>query len=356
MRVMVTIQHPGHVHFFKHAIEELTARGHEVFTFARENEMTTDLLAFYGIEHEVLARPSNSLVSLAAVQATYELRLLRRARRIRPDVITAIGGVAAAHVSTLVDATSAVFYDTEHARIIRGLAFPFADLICTPECYRDAHGRGHLRYPGFHELAYLHPDRFTPAPDIRDELGVAADQSLVICRFSSWDSSHDVGHGGFDTIRDVVASLEDRNTRVIVSSEIGVDDELQAYDNPIGPHRMHDLLATADLVVSEGATTAAEAAVLGTPAIYVNSLRMGYTDELASRYGLLYSFNGTDRHERGIDRAHSVLQSAHSSTWAERVQQLHADTMDVTDVIVNIVEQAPRADQIDQRSLLAHVE
>jgi predicted glycosyltransferase len=207
MRAIVTIQHPGHVHFFKHAIRELQSQGHELHVFARENEVTVELLERAGIDHEVLAGESNSLFSLAAVQATYETRLLRRARRIGPDVITAIGGVAAAHVASVVGAKSVVFYDTEHATIITKLAYTLADVVCTPECYQGDIGSKHRTYPGYHELAYLHPDRFEPDPAVLADAGLEPDDTLVVMRLSSWDSSHDVGQGGFDDPVDVVERL-----------------------------------------------------------------------------------------------------------------------------------------------------
>lgn len=344
MRVMVTIQHPGHVHFFKHAIHELEARNHEVFVFARENEVTGDLLDIYGIDYELLAGASESLVSLAAVQAAYEFRLLRRARSIDPDVVTAIGGVAAAHVSTVTRARSVVFYDTEHARLITGLAYPFADVICTPACYQKDHGAKQLRYQGYHELAYLHPDRFTPDQTIREAIGLDQTDRLAVCRFSSWDSSHDIGQGGFEDVLDVVTALDEKDATVIVSSEIDLPPALDVHTMPVAPHRMHDLLAAADVVVSEGATTAAEAAVLGTPAVYVNSLRMGYTDELDDRYGLLFSCNDENRHREGLTLATSLLESSTDELWDQRLQRLRSETVDVTDVIVSTIETAARTE------------
>lgn len=355
MRIVVTIQHPGHVHFFKHAIQKLERNGHQVSVFARENEMTRDLLDHYGIEHEMLVGPSSSLVSLPFVQAAYEMRLLQRARHIEPDVITAIGGVAAAHVATLLDARSVVFYDTEHAKIITSLSYPFADLVCTPACYRNDVGDGHVRYPGYHELAYLHPNRFSPDEGVREELGVG-DDPLVICRFSSWDSSHDLGQGGFSSVSDVIETLEDDGAHVVVSSEIELPSEFAVNRMPIGPHRMHDLLATADIVVSEGATTAAEAAVLGTPAIYVNSLRMGYTDDLESTHGLLYNCNEEDRHQRGLELARELLAEPDAVDWKARQERLHRETVDVTDVIVTTIETAARWSSPQPRQIEASLE
>ncbi|SEV99073.1 DUF354 domain-containing protein [Natrinema salifodinae] len=351
MRVIVTIQHPGHVHFFKHAIRELQEQGHELHVFARENEVTVELLERAEIDHEVLAGESDSLLSLAAVQATYETRLLRRARRIEPDVITAIGGVAAAHVASVVGATSVVFYDTEHATIIKRLAYPFADVVCTPECYRGDIGSKQIRYPGYHELAYLHPDRFEPDPTVLDDAGVEPDDTIAVMRLSSWDSSHDVGQGGFDDPVDVVERLEDAGATVLLTSEVDLPAELEDYRYTLAPDRMHDLLAYADCFVGEGATMAAEAAVLGTPAVYVNSLSLGYVSELDEEYGLVFSYNDEDRHARSIERAVSIVDDDDQTTWQRRRDRLLADRIDVTDVVVREVETAGSASDPDRSAL-----
>lgn len=341
MRVVVTIQHPGHVHFFKHAVAALSERGHDVHVFARENEMTVALLDRYGIDHEVLAGSSDSLLSLAAVQATYETRLLRRARRIQPDVIAAIGGVAAAHVASAVGARSVVFYDTEHATIIKTLAYPFADTVCTPACYGGDVGDKQVRYPGYHELAYLHPDRFKPDDSVLAAVDADPDDQLVVARFSSWDSSHDVGQGGFDDIYDAVDRLEAAGAQVLLTSEVPLPDDLESRRISLAPERIHDLLYHADLVIGEGATTAAESAVLGTPAVYVNSLSMGYTEELEERYGLLFNFNGEERHEASLRKAASILDASDDERWARRRETLLEETVDVTDIVVSEIESAP---------------
>ncbi|RZH68608.1 DUF354 domain-containing protein [Natrinema altunense] len=337
MRVMITIQHPGHVHFFRNPIAELNARGHDVHVFARESGVAVRLLEAYDIDHEVVAGDADSLASLAAVQATYELRLLRRARRLDPDVITAIGGVAAAHVASLTGATSLVFYDTEHATLITTLGYPFADVIATPACYRDDIGPKQVTYPGYHELAYLHPERFTPDSTVLEEVGLAPEESFAVVRLSSWDASHDVGHGGFDDPRKVVDRLEDAGLQVLLTAEGEPPAALASYRFETSPTRLHDLLADADVVLSEGATTAAEAAVLGTPAVYVNPLSLGYTTELEAEYGLLFEYDGDARHARALEKAVSVVEEP-ADTWRRRRERLLAERIDVTDYVVRQLE------------------
>ena len=340
MRVVVTIQHPGHVHFFRHAISDLESRGHDVFVFAREKGVAVDLLDAYDIDHEVLAGGADSMLSLATVQAAYETRLLRRARRIDPDVIAAIGGVAAAHVATALRTRSVVFYDTEHASLVTGLAYPFADIVCTPACYRDDVGSKHVTYPGYHELAYLHPDRFDPDPSVLETAGVDPDETVALVRLGSWEASHDVGHGGFDDPHEVIDRLEATGATVLLTAEGEPPAALDSYQLSTPPELMHDLLAAADVVVGEGATTAAEAAILGTPAVYVNSLSLGYTTDL-EEYGLLYSYNDDDRHERALERTVSILEAG-SDRWTRRRERLLDERIDVTSFVVRTLETTAR--------------
>jgi predicted glycosyltransferase len=337
MKVAVTIQHPAHVHFFAPAIEELERDGHEVQVYARAKPLVARLLERKGIDFEMLAREAGSLPSLAVVQSVYELRLLRRARQFDPDVLVAIGGVAAAHVAAVLDARSVVFYDTEHATLVTQLAYPFADVVCTPEAYRGNLGEKHRQYPGCHELAYLHPDRFTPDPAALDGVRTDPDEQVVLLRLSDWNASHDVGASGFIDPREAVDRLEATGARVVVVAEGTPPATLEEYQVTLPPHRIHHLLASADLYVGEGATMAAESAVLGTPAVYVNTLSMGYTEWLEA-YGLLFGYHGHDRHHRALDRAERLLES--DADWTERRRRFLEETTDTTRVVLREIERA----------------
>ncbi|AQL44663.1 hypothetical protein BV210_18020 (plasmid) [Halorientalis sp. IM1011] len=334
MTVLVTIQHPAHVHFFKHAIAELEANGRDVHVVARDNEVAVDLLDAYDIEHEVLASESDSLAQLAITQATYEFRAVRYARRIDPDVVTGIGGVTAAHTAALAGAESVVFTDTEHAKLINHLTHPVADRIVTPDCYTDDLGGKQVSYSGYHELAYLHPDRFTPDPSALADLRVDPEDTFVVLRVSAWDSSHDVGASGFADLGEAVDRLEDAGATVLVTSEVPLPDRLERCRTSVPPEDMHHLLSYADLFVGEGATMASESAALGTPAIYVNSLTMGYIDELDTRYDLLARYPEAGSHDAAIEHAVDILESDDDGRWSSRRERLLEEKRDTTDVIL----------------------
>lgn len=338
MKVCFTIQRPPHVHFYRAAISELVEAGHEVSVFVRDSEITTSLLDAYDIDHTTLTNgPNGSVVDLAWTQATFEARLIRQLRRLDPDVVSGVGGVSASHAAAAVGAESVVFTDTEHARLSNALMKPFVDRVYTPDCFHQTFGNGHVRYPGYHELAYLHPNRFTPDSAVLEQTDIDPERPLAVVRLAGWEAAHDVGANGIDDPTVVIERLEAAGAQVRLTSEapsgtIAPDRELD-----LPPDQFHDLLAHATLYLGEGATTAAESAVLGTPAIYVNSLRMGYTDELEARYQLLYNCQGSFRRERAIRTAERVLDGSEPTDFVAAREEMLAEKVDTTDVIIRAI-------------------
>ena len=238
--------------------------------------------------------------------------------------------------------TSIIFTDSEPAKLANAITFPFANVICTPSCYRDRLDEKQIRYNGYHELAYLHPNRFTPNPAVLDELGLAEGDPFIIVRFVSWQASHDVGQHGIRDKVGLVKALEQYG-RVLITSEGALPPELQPYQIRVSPEKLHDLLYYATLYVGEGGTTASEAAVLGTPSIYVSSLvgTMGNFIELEETYDLLYSF--TDG-SAALGKAIEILQDpASKRKWRVKRERLLADKIDVTAFMVWFVENYPRS-------------
>lgn len=341
-RFLVTIQHPAHVHFFRPIVRELEARGAEVRVCARDKDVAVDLLAAHDMDHRVLAGSRTSTLGRAAVQALYESRLLRVAHQFDPDVITAIGGVAAAHVAKLTGAKSVVLTDSEPATLTNRLAFPFADVVCTPQWYDGAIDGEHVRYDGFHELAYLDPAHFTPDPARLRASGVDPDDTYSVVRLVSWTAQHDVGESGFSPagLSALFETLADRGD-VYVSAEGELPDLPGVEALPVPPADLHHLLAFADCYVGDSQTMATEAGLLGTPAVRYNSFvgddDMANFRELADA-GLVFS---TDDEREAIDRAGEYLDDQRATeAWAERVAEYREGKVDVTAFVADLLAEA----------------
>jgi predicted glycosyltransferase len=330
MRFVITIQHPAHVHFFRYAIAELTKEGHEVRVFVRDKGVAVELLEAFEIPYTVLCESASSVPGLLKIQLKYEAKLFRQVRTFEPDVLAAIGGVAVAHVSSLTGAKSVVFTDTEHATLSNRLAFPFADTLCAPTAYLEELSRETVRYQGLHELAYLHPNRFKPNPDPLVQAGIDTDEKLVTVRLSAWQAMHDIGERGITELMSIIEQIETVGATPILTIEGSVPEELEVYTVSLDPVDMHQLLYFSDLYVGEGATMAAESAVLGTPGIYTTSLEMGYLAELSDSYGLIRQ---TDDLDTIIEYVADFLKFDESELERRR-EELLSDKIDTTSAIL----------------------
>ena len=88
---------------------------------------------------------------------------------------------------------------------------------------------------------------------------------------------------------------------------------------------------------------ATEASVLGTPSIYISSLvgTMGNFIELEQKYDLLYSFREPDK---AIQKALELIQQPDlKEKWAKKREGLLADKIDVTQFMVDFIENYPES-------------
>jgi predicted glycosyltransferase len=341
MKVLIDIGHPAHVHFYKNTIKELESRGHEVLVTARDKEVTVKLLNAYGIEHTVLSSMKQGKGNLIKEWIVRDYKLLQISRKFKPDVLTGILNPPVAHVSWLLRKKSIIFNDTEHATFAQKITYPFSDVICTPSCFNKSIGKKQVKYNGYHELAYLHPNYFTPNPDVLQEIGLTEDDRFIIVRFVSWGASHDVGCTGLslETKRKVVHELS-KYGRVFISSEKPLSEEFEPYRISVSPEKMHDLLYYATLLYGESATMASECAVLGTHAIFCDFAGRGYTDEEEEKYDLVYNFKLDEKsQEKSVKKAIELLQDSNLEDKAEEKRKhLLYDKIDVTNFIMNTIE------------------
>lgn len=132
---------------------------------------------------------------------------------------------------------------------------------------------------------YLHSEYYQKDTRVLDELNVKP-QEYVIVRYIAYDAHHDlVAHPlAEDTKRRLVTAIAKRY-KVFVSLE---KDNGEAFYEPyklrISPEKMHDLMASSKFLVTEGATMASEAFVLGVPYLYLNPLRCGNIDYQCENY------------------------------------------------------------------------
>ncbi|MEW5757054.1 MAG: DUF354 domain-containing protein [Pseudomonadota bacterium] len=342
MKVLIDIGHPAHVHFFRHPIRMLKAHGHEVVITSRDKEFALTLLDELKLPHHPLsALKKGGLLSLGSELIRRNLALRKVVKKERPDIMAAIGGVFIAQVGKLTGAPSLVFYDTENATLQNAITYPFASAVIVPRCYETWVPKSrHIRYAGYHELSYLHPDYFTPERTKAVDNGLAEQGDTFFLRLVSWQASHDIGEAGWhhELLRKVVAKLS-RHGKVLISSEAQLGEEFSPYLYRGKVNEVHHVMAFCRAFIGESATMASECAVLGVPAIYAARTGRGYTNEQESRYGLVRNLRELSwtKLEPMID----AILAQPKGLWQTRRTQLLNETIDVAAFVTDCIETFP---------------
>ena len=351
MKILINIGHPAHVHFFKNTIRNLENKEYKIGIITKDKDVALDLLDTYGFTYINLGKSRNHMLSKAYALITFDYRLYKIAKIFKPDLLVSLGSPYMAHISRVIRKPHISFEDTEGARLIIWLTNPFTDTICTPSCFKKKiNSKKHVKYDGYHELAYLHPNYFNPDPTALEDIGLSENDNFIILRVISWGASHDVNLRGIDKEAelDFIKSLE-RYGNVFITSERKLDARLEKYRLKVPPEKIHSLLHYAQLYIGEGGTMAAEAAILGTPSIHIESTSSGTATgefsgnflELRDKYGLLYFYPGQNQ---ALKKAISILEDKNSKNeWQKKREKLLKDKIDVTAWMTDFIERYPES-------------
>ncbi|MEM7161461.1 MAG: DUF354 domain-containing protein [Bacteroidota bacterium] len=309
MNILIDIGHPGHVHLFKNYYQIMKNEGHNVLFTTREKECSVALLKAYNLPFENLGKPKKGIVKKLLGLFLFGKKIYQISKKHKIDLYLSVSSMYAAHVSFIRGKKHIVLDDTEHSRFEHMLYKPFSDLLVNPRVFEKDFGKKQIRYDGFHELAYLHPYNFKADSSIFQYLGIDENEAFSIVRFVSWNAGHDLKQVGLSLEQKIeVVKKIAQKSKVFITSEGDLPNELRKYQISIAPERMHDALSFANLYVGEGATMASECAMIGTPAIYINSLDAG-TLKAQSEMGLLHSF----RDYKGVpNQIESILSDKNS--------------------------------------------
>ena len=262
------------------------------------------------------------------------------ARRFKPDAMVAHnGGPAIGLIGALLRIPRLVMEDTEHAKLQRIMGLPFATRIITGTGYLDDHGKRQRKFNGVWVQSYSTPKYFTPDPTLLHNVGIETDKPYIVVRTVAWEAAHDIGYQGTTTaaLTNIVEKLKPYG-RVILCSETPLPPELEPYRNPAPSEDVHHLLAFAALYIGEGASTAAEAAVLGTPSVYYNPLPLGYLQAMETQYGIVKNAPSIDD---AINIAQNLLKNENlAEEWKVKQEKFLTESDDLVEVMIQEMKKA----------------
>ncbi len=340
-RILFDVGHPAQVHQFKHLYWQLSKQGWTCLFVAKDKDITKYLLETYELDYKLLSSNKKGLIKKILNLPKEYAAFYRIVKSFKPDFILSRFSIHSAHIAWLLGIPNIAFSDTEHTTFFHKLTLPFVTRKLTGDSYLIDLGKNHLRYKSNIELFYLHPSIFTPDASILDDLGVSKDEKYVIIRFVSWNAHHDVGLSGLTLeFKTKLATEVSKFAKVFITSEAELPLELQKYQLRVAPEQMHSIMSYSSLYIGEGGTMASEAACLGVPAIYVNSLDAGVFHDEAN-FDLLYSFrdaNGV------IEKAKELLRTpALKELFSERLSAFLKDKINPTAFVMWLLTNYPES-------------
>jgi predicted glycosyltransferase len=346
LNILIDIGHPGHVHLLRNLAQKLKTKGHKVFFSVKNKRNITLLLDAYIIQYTLLGKKYDNLFLkyLSSVYHLFRMFLLIRSKRINCGI--GISGLIP--VFSRYSSFTSICLDDDDAN-----ATPFfaksiskASVILTPSALKDdSRGNHHITYDGYHELAYLHPNYFTPDPVILQELGVKSGEKYFILRFNAFKAHHDSEEYGLNLEqKQQLIELLEPHGKVFISTE-AKDDKFHDYILNIPPQKIHSVLYYATILIGDSQTMCSEAAILGTPALKCNTFagRLSIPNELEEKYGLCYAYK-PDEFDTLLEKAEELLhQEDLHDEWQTRRQKMIVDKIDVTAFMAWFIENYPES-------------
>jgi uncharacterized protein len=296
VKLLFDLGHPAHVHLFRNLINRVRREGGSVCVASRDKDVTVRLCDAYGISHKVISKAySGNFIDGVKELIIRTIKLSKLAVEFRPDALLGTS-MSIGIIGRILNRPSFIFSEDDASIIplFAHFVYPVCNYIVTPDSLKhEDYGTKHLTYPGFHELAYLHPDHFTPDPQVPLSIGINPSHPFFILRFVSLKAHHDTNAAGLpvEAVEKLVSMLSEKG-RLLITAEGELAPQFKQYQFPLAPEKFHDVLAYSSLYIGDSQTVSIEAAMLGVPSIRCNTFvgRISCLEELDHVHGLTKGF------------------------------------------------------------------
>ena len=334
MNILFDIGHPAHVHLFKNFISYLKSENHCIFVTSRSKEVTATLLDYYKIDHFELSSPTTGKLSMLKELRQRNKGIYELYRKYKFDVSFGTSvSIGFLKIKFGVPAFNFNEDDDAIVRLYTYLSYPFATKIINPDCIKFSNWK-HKRvlYSSYHELAYLHPNNFSPDINLIKSYNLEP-KKYVIVRLSALKAHHDSGAKGIsENLLSRIKSLLSDYT-IIESHELKKQYQIKPWD-------MHHVLAYAKMIISDSQTMTVEGAVLGIPSFRINTFidKSTVISELEKKYKLAYGFYPNDEENIISTIKHLADNDEVDHCWQEKRKIMLTDKIDLNQWMIDFFE------------------
>lgn len=368
MNVGIFLGHPAHFHYFKNVAHQLKADGHQVFFAVKEKDILETLMQNAGFEYtKVRGKRGNGKLAMMWSVIKMDMNIVKFVRKNHIDLMF---GVPPVFGTRVICRKPVLICGEDDARVTplgAAILFPFTTKIIAPTtCDNWLWEYKSVKYPGYLELGYLHPNNFTPSKAVLEKYDIDPSKPYFVMRFASLNAHHDSGIKGINTeiAEQLVKILEPFGT-IYITSERPLEPQFEKYRIKINPLDMHHVMAFASLYIGDSQTMAAEAGVLGVPFVRFNDFvgRIGYLRELEDKYELGYGIHasvlpadspirrndgslqpsGVEELYKRVEELVAMPSEQRRKVWASRRNQMLSDKIDCAKFLTWFIENYPQS-------------
>jgi predicted glycosyltransferase len=329
------------------SIKILQEKNHKILVVTKDVPSITFLLDKYDISYSILGIKKDGLLAKGFLQLWYNIRCLWIMKSEKIDLM--IGSLTAAYMTRLTKIPSILFDDDddEAQPLMVKYVHPYLSHILSPSALTGNRLRKDtIYYKGYHELAYLYPNRFQPDPLVLTEIGLKQGDPFFVVRFNAFKAHHDIGVEGLsiDNKRKLIALLETKG-KVFISNERNIDEEFKKYQLKLSPEKIHSLIYYATMLIGDSQTMTSEAAVMGTPAVKCNTFagKLSVPNEIEYKYELCYSFL-PEQSNKFFSKIEELLSNENlKSDFEIKKEKMLSEKIDVTAFMVWFIENYPQS-------------
>jgi hypothetical protein len=352
MNILIYLAHPADFHLYKNVIYKLKLHTHSVFITIKKKDVLEQLLIENNVSYFNIQPKGRKSSKYGIIKGIIERSLKHYTfiKKYKIDTILASSGELGPLAKFFNIPFINVFEDDLTLfPMYSNLLGPFINSLVVPvSCNTGKWGYKTIKFSGYRELAYLHPNNFKP-----DYSKVAkyfdSKRKNFIIRFAKLDAWHDNKILGLtNSIFENIIKILEPYGNILITSEIELDPKYEKYSFNIPASDIHHVLYYADMYIGDSQTMTAEAAVLGTPAIRFNDFvgKLGYLEELEHRYMLTYGVRPSDP-EKMYTIVNNLLKiSDLKQEWQLRRKKMLSDKIDVSAFIVWFIENYPISKKI----------
>ncbi len=335
MKIIFTLGHPAHFHLYKNTIVELLEQKHEVKIVISDKDILKKILDLSTFEYTVIAKSKSNekLFDKATKLIKSSRELYKICKEFKPNLmvgcLSQMGIVGSLlRIKTVFNAED----DASYTFLQAILTYPFMHKILSPfETNLSIFNKKKIGYQGYHKLAYLHPNRFTPNFElVKNTIG---EKPYIIIRLVNLNAYHDIKAKGIsERVLDELISKITEKFAVYITSEKALSEKYKAYQLNINPSDIHHFLAFSQFFIGDSQSMTVESAMLGIPNIKFNSFagRISVLEELQHKYKLTIGINPVEE-EKLFQTVNSFLENKNlKEEYQLRREKLLNDKIDVS--------------------------